>query len=105
MAQILLTIYQGNTQDPFLITAQKSTGAATDLTGATLSVVFNGAGGARFVGSGTPTTTDAPNGKFTYQQSAADVATPGDYELSFTSTKAGATRTYLPIGLRILPTP
>lgn len=102
MAQALITIYAGATNDPLSVTAQLTSGAATDLTGATLSVVFSGPN--RFTGTGTFAVTSATGGLFTYTFSATDVAVAGDYELQFIATYAGKPRYYVPIGLRILAT-
>lgn len=101
MAQPLIVIYVGATNDPLSVTAQLTTGAATDLTGATMSVVFSGPN--RFTGTGTFNVTNAVAGTFTYTFSSADVAVAGDYELQFIATYGGKPRLYLPVMLRILP--
>lgn len=77
---------QGATRPSLLITwLEESTGAVTDLTGATITALIL-KGTTTRAATGTFTLTDAANGVFRWDLSAADVADSGRLKVQFVAT-------------------
>ena len=77
---------QGSVRPSLSITwRQDGTSTATDLSGATLSGFIRRAGVGVAI-AGNLEVTDGPNGVFRWDFDAADVATPGMYEVQFVAT-------------------
>jgi hypothetical protein len=97
-------LFVGETHKPLSVTFLDDSGAALNLTGATLSVRFSGvSGSASFLGGGSFSITNAAAGLFTYTLVAGDVATPGTWQLQFKATYGDATVSFSdPIPLEVL---
>jgi hypothetical protein len=93
----------GDTHRPISSTFVDDSGVAVDLTGATLSITFDGP--TRYVGTGTFVVLNAAAGTFTYQFSAADVALAnvGDYALQFVATFSDGTYSLNPVPWALVP--
>lgn len=88
-------LYVGEAHRPLSVTWQDDSGAALDLTTATLTVRFSGvAGSTGFNGTGTFNITSAATGKFTYTLSATDVAVAGTWNLQFIATYGDGTKQF-----------
>ncbi len=84
-------IIVGQTHVKISATWTDDTGAAVDLTGATISLVFNNGSSDR-TGTGTTAFVASTAGTFTYTYSVADVSTAANYTCQFTAVYADSTK-------------
>lgn len=75
-----MTIMQGETYPPFMATLTDDTGAAVNLTGATVKLrMANASNGINVINDAAVTVTDEAAGTVEYDWQAGDVDTPGLY--------------------------
>lgn len=86
----LAPVVQGSTWSPHTITVKYADGSVYSLAGKTVSGTLSRRG-ETFAITGDLTVTDAANGIFTWDKSAADVGTPGTFAVQFVFAQSGET--------------
>jgi len=96
--------FAGDMADPLACTFTDSFGNPYNITGATITLELrNRSSGSVITGAGTWTIINAPQGQALYVWSAADVATPGLYDLSVKMQLPSGEKHFQTKPLEILP--